>query len=242
MQHIMRLFVEHQLSHGEQIALGQNQSHYVSKVMRGRVGTNIRLFNGQDGEWQSQITQITRRQVSLRVQQSLRHQIIGPDIELAFAPIKRTRMEFIVEKATEMGVRAMQIVCTDHTVQKSVRLDRLRAIVVEAAEQTERLDLPLIRDEMALGAWMAQFNPDRALVFCDESAEVKQAILPALQAINQQKCTVLIGPEGGFSPAERQLIGDCSSALAVSLGPRILRADTAAIASLTLLQSVCGDW
>lgn len=242
MSHILRLFVENELQSGEQIELTGNSAHYVSKVMRGRIGTIIRLFNGKDGEWQSKIVQTERRQVVLGVENQLHQQIYCPDVELAFAPVKRSRQEFIVEKATELGVRNMQIINTEYTSQKPVRLERLQTISIEAAEQTERMDLPSIARIVDLKDWLSEFPTDRILVFCDESGTDTAPILPALQNHKSKSISVLIGPEGGFSKQERELIAQTSGALAVSLGPRILRSDTAVVAALAMVQAVHGDW
>ncbi|MBL4616534.1 MAG: 16S rRNA (uracil(1498)-N(3))-methyltransferase [Robiginitomaculum sp.] len=242
MSHVLRLFIENDLHTGEEIVLSGNSAHYVSKVMRGRIGTIIRLFNGKDGEWQSEIGQIERRQVVLQVQGKLRPQTICPDIELVFSPVKRTRQEFIVEKATELGVRNMQIVNTKFSNQKPARSERLQTIIVEAAEQTERMDLPKIAEIVDLKDWLLEFPTDRVLVFCDESGTDTAPILAALNNNPTKATSVLIGPEGGFSKQERELIAQTPGALAVSLGPRILRSDTAAVAALAMVQAVYGDW
>ncbi|MBL1431509.1 MAG: 16S rRNA (uracil(1498)-N(3))-methyltransferase [Robiginitomaculum sp.] len=242
MSHVLRLFVENALQAGGQIVLSDNSVHYISKVMRGRIGTIIRLFNGKDGEWQSKIVQIERRQVVLQIEENLRPQTICPDIELAFAPVKRARQEFIVEKATELGVRNMQIVNTKFSNQKPARSERLQTIIIEAAEQTERMDLPSIAEIIDLKDWLSNFPANRVLIFCDESGTETTQVLPTLQKQSGSKFSVLIGPEGGFCEQERELVAQTPGALAVSLGPRILRSDTAALAVLTLVQAVCGDW
>jgi len=242
MHHIARLFVENSLSASALIELNSQQSHYVAKVMRLRLGGKLRLFNGQDGEWSASVHQLDKRKVQLQVQTLLRQQVSCPDIELVFAPVKRSRMEFIVEKATELGASSLQVVRTDHTSQKTVRFDRLNSIVIEAAEQTERLDIPQIFEEQALVDWRSGFPNDRVLVFCDESGTQTRPILSALRSVSCLPISVLIGPEGGFSKTERTALRALAGALPVSLGPRILRSDTAAVAALTLVQSVCGDW
>jgi 16S rRNA (uracil1498-N3)-methyltransferase len=210
--------------------------------MRLKTGGGLRLFNGRDGEWHAKLTEIGRKQVCLLVQEQSRSQTRCPDIELAFAPVKRARSEFIAEKATELGVRTIQVVRTRFTNQKSVRLDRLQAISLEAAEQTERMDLPEILPEVPLSNWLAALCPDRVLLFCDERATDAEAILPALQKVQSSAFSVLIGPEGGFREDEQTQIRAMPGALPVSLGPRILRADTAAVAALSILQAVQGDW
>ncbi|PHR60561.1 MAG: 16S rRNA (uracil(1498)-N(3))-methyltransferase [Robiginitomaculum sp.] len=248
MHHIPRLYVDQDLAAGLTLALNGEQSHYVAKVMRQRVGGVLRLFNGRDGEWKCEITKSDRKQVDLTVGSSqFRAQTICPDLHLVFAPIKRSRMEFIVEKATELGVRHMQIARSEYANQKSVRLERLHSIMREAAEQTERLDLPDLAAESSLQDWLSGWTGGRNLIFCDESgAEGGSGTRPILDALNasleHEHCTILIGPEGGFSATERAQIRKLPSAIPVSLGPRILRADTAAIAALSLVQAVRGDW
>ncbi|MCF6293400.1 MAG: 16S rRNA (uracil(1498)-N(3))-methyltransferase [Robiginitomaculum sp.] len=237
-----RLYIDQPLHSGQDIPLALEAAHYLTKVMRRRVGENVRLFNGKDGEWQSKIAQIERRQVVLGVENQLLQQIYCPDVELAFAPIKRSRQEFIVEKATELGVRNMQIINTEYTSQKPVRLERLQTISIEAAEQTERMDLPSIVQAGDLKDWLLEFPTDRTLVFCDESGTDTVPILPALQNHKSKSISILIGPEGGFSKQERDLIAQTSGALVVSLGPRILRSDTAVVAALSMVQAVHGDW
>ncbi len=244
MHHIPRLYVDQDLAAGQTLALNGEQSHYVSKVMRQRVGGVLRLFNGRDGEWKCEITEIGRKQVGLVVGSSpFRAQIACPDLALVFAPIKRNRMEFIVEKATELGVRHLQIVRSEYANQKSVRQERLHSIMREAAEQTERLELPVLAAEISLQDWLSGWGGGRNLIFCDESGAGTHPILNALSTLlEHENCTVLIGPEGGFSAKERAQIRKLPSAIPVSLGPRILRADTAAIAALSLVQAVRGDW
>ncbi len=242
MQHIARLFVGNSLSLGAELKLDTQQSHYVAKVMRVRRGESLRVFNGHDGEWSAMVSELDKRAVRLEVQTALRPQMPCPDIELAFAPVKRSRMEFIVEKATEMGVRRMHIVRTQHTSQKSVRLDRLQAISTEAAEQTERLDLPQIMPETKLQQWQDDFPDNRILMFCDESGNNTRSALTALQSAGSVPISVLIGPEGGFAESERLALHKMTGAMPVSLGPRILRSDTAAVAALSLVQALKGDW
>jgi len=247
MQHIPRLFVENDLFSQAELQLSREQSQYLSKVMRQRIGAHVRIFNGRDGEWQGQITDIGRHHVVLVTTAQLKEQTICPDIELVFAPIKRARLECIVEKSTELGVRHLALVRTEYTQQKSTRFERLQTIIREAAEQTERLDLPSLAAETPLAHWLQTRDSNRTLIFCDESGTdtgtgttpIHAAIcaLPAASSL-----TILIGPEGGFSPTEQAHIKTIAGTIPVSLGPRILRADTAAIAALSIIQARIGDW
>lgn len=236
-----RLYCELSLSDGAQLSLSRDESHYLVAVMRRKTGDKVRLFNAKDGEWMARITAADRKSVSLTVETLLRAPQAVPDLELLFAPVKKSRTDFIVEKATELGVRHIRPVLTQRTIADKVRIDRLAALAREAAEQTERFDLPEISDAEKLSRVLDQWPADRVLIYCDEAGNA----LPMAEALKgraREKAAILIGPEGGFSPEERAQIRALPFAIPVSLGPRILRADTAAAAALTLWQSVCGDW
>ena len=235
-----RLFVTQDLTDQADIALERDQAHYIASVMRRGVGDEVRLFNGRDGEWLAHIKVATRKGVILKCTERTRDQVSVPDVELLFAPVKKTRTNFIIEKATELGARSIRPVMTTRTNAERVRNDRLNLIAREAAEQTERLDVPQIGDVTKLGAVLSAWA-DRVLIFCDEAGDAKP-MLDAARTSGPGPVSILIGPEGGFTPEERTQIRDIPGALPVSLGPRILRADTAAIAALTLWQSVHGDW
>jgi 16S rRNA (uracil1498-N3)-methyltransferase len=240
---VIRLFVDSGLSVGATIPLRHDQAHYLTNVMRQDDGASIHLFNGRDGEWRATLVEPRKKVWAARVDERLRPWTPGPDLDLVVAVVKRGRLETIVEKAAELGARRVIPVLTERTNAQRVSLDRLRAIATEAAEQTGRLDVPSLAEPLRLADVLRDWEPDRRLMFCDEAGEA----LPAAEALAREAPSsapwaVLIGPEGGFSPAERAAARAVAGSLPVSLGPRILRADTAAIAALTLWQSTIGDW
>jgi len=238
---MIRLFIPHDLAAGAELALGHGQSHYLASVMRQAVGDEVLLFNGRDGEWRARIAAVTKRAVGLRAEALERPQAIGPDLDLVIALVKRGRLETLVEKAAELGARRVRLVTTERTNAERTRIDRLTAIATEAAEQTGRLDVPSILEPVRLEKLTADLGPERRLLFCDEAGDAS----PILEALRDQPAgpwAILIGPEGGFSPAERARLRALPCATPASLGPRILRADTAAISALTLWQAALGDW
>ena len=238
---MIRLFIPHDLAAGAELALDPGQSRYLAAVMRQEVGDEILLFNGRDGEWRARISAVTKRAVAVSAIALERPQATGPDLDLVIALVKRARVETIVEKTAELGARRVRLAVTERTNADRARVDRLTAIATEAAEQTGRLDVPLIAEPVKLERLIAEWEPGRALMFCDEAGDA----LPVIGALRDRPSgpwAILIGPEGGFSPVERQRLRGLSYAVPVSLGPRILRADTAAISALTLWQSVLGDW
>jgi 16S rRNA (uracil1498-N3)-methyltransferase len=241
---MIRLFVPHDLKLAVAFPVDDGQSRYLTSVMRQGVGDEILAFNGRDGEWRCAIAQVGKRFVILEPKAAARPQVEGPDLDLVIALVKRGRLETIVEKAAELGARRIRPVVTAHTNADRVRTDRLKAIAMEAAEQTGRLDVPQILEpeklDRLLTGWDTQ-EEGRALLFCDEAGDA----LPVTQALAGKAAgpwAILIGPEGGFSPAERQRLRGLSFTTAASLGPRILRADTAAISAMTLWQAALGDW
>ncbi|PHS29108.1 MAG: 16S rRNA (uracil(1498)-N(3))-methyltransferase [Robiginitomaculum sp.] len=249
-----RLFIDQPLAEDQEIKLDREASHYVVNVMRRRVGDPLRLFDGQSGEWLARLTQVGRKAVQVRTETQSRAFAMVPDLTLLFAPVKKSRSEFIVEKATELGVRTLQSVQTRRTIAKPLRDERLALIVREAAEQTERLDLPKILASAPLKEVLQNWDAERVLIFCDEAGEDADQpwggehgrALPMLESLQRdppgQKAAILIGPEGGFTPEERASLRACAFVRPVTLGPRILRADTAAVAALSLWQAVGGDW
>ena len=240
MSHIARLYVDHPLQPGRSIELAEAQSKYLTRVMRLQAGAMVRVFNGVDGEWQCALS-ITGKTVSLLPQTCLRDQTKSPDLTLMFAPIKKARTDFIVEKATELGVRTIQPVFTEFTQSSRVRIDRFQSLAIEASEQTERMDLPIIQDAKTLSNAIAQWDPDLPLIYCDEGADA----CPIADHTDQLKTGaggLLIGPEGGFSPRERTFLRSQPFIRPITLGPRLLRAETATVAALTLWQSLVGDW
>jgi len=235
---MIRLFVPGKLQDGETIALGPEQSHYLRDVMRRGVGDEVELFNERDGAWRAIVAAVDRRSVSLTPRGRTRAFAPGPDLELIVAPIKRARLESVVEKATELGVRRIRLAVTRFTQGDRVKLERLEAIAIEAAEQTGRLDVPEVMGPEKLGDMLDGWG-ERRLIFCDEGGDAT----PMLDALTGGEGTsILIGPEGGFSPEERNRLRALPFVIPVSLGPRILRADTAAMAALVLWQSKLGDW
>jgi 16S rRNA (uracil1498-N3)-methyltransferase len=238
---MIRLYVPHDLSPGTRLDLDEGQSRYLTSVMRQPVGAELAAFNGRDGEWLARIAEIGKRSVSLTALEQTRPQTLGPDLDLLIALVKRPRLETIVEKAAELGVRRIRPVITERTNADHVRTDRLRAIGIEASEQTGRLDAPGVLDPVRLDRLLTDWDAARRLMFCDEAGDAP-LVSEALAEGRDLPWAILIGPEGGFSAAERQRLRALPFATPVSLGPRILRADTAAISALTLWQSVHGDW
>lgn len=237
---MIRLFIPHDLAAGAELALDEGQSRYLAAVMRLAVGDALLVFNGRDGEWRAEVAAIAKRAVTLRVLQQARLQALGPDLDLVVALVKRARLETIVEKAAELGARRVRPVVTERTNADHTRVDRLQAIAVEASEQTGRLDVPEVLAAVKLERLLADWEPGRRLLFCDEAGDAR----PVLEALAgaDGPWAVLIGPEGGFSPREREHLRSLPFAIPATLGPRILRADTAAISALTLWQAAAGDW
>lgn len=238
---MIRLFIPHDLAAGAELALDHGQSHYLAGVMRLAVGDELALFNGRDGEWRAAVSVITKRAVGVRAAAQLRPQAPGPDLDLIVALVKRARVETIVEKAAELGARRVRLALTERTNADHTRIDRLVAIATEAAEQTGRLDVPVIDAPAKLEKLIDGWEAGRRLLFCDEAGDSAD-ILDALKTAPEGRWAILIGPEGGFSPRERQMLRALPYATPVSLGPRILRADTAAIAAMSLWQAALGDW
>ena len=229
------------LAAGASVALGRDQSRYLISVMRLSAGDEVLVFNGRDGEWLARVTATGKRDCRLVVVEQTRTQSSPPDLWLMFAPIKKTRTDFIVEKATEMGVRRIAPVFTRHTNSERVNSERLAAHCVEAAEQCGLLSVPEVSPPQRLDAVLDDWASDRHLMFCDETAD-HGAAAKALSEAGNDKWAVVIGPEGGFSADEVTRLRAMPCATPVSLGPRILRADTAAVAALTLWQATLGDW
>jgi 16S rRNA (uracil1498-N3)-methyltransferase len=238
---LIRLFVPEPLTAGPLTVTNPEQAHYLVNVMRLKAGDELALFNGRDGEWRGRLASPGKRSCQLEVIEQSREQQTGPDLDLAVALVKRARLETIVEKAAELGARRVRLAITEHTNAERTRVDRLQAIATEAAEQTGRLDVPEIIAPEQLDKLIARWPSDRPLMFCDEAGDAPSA-LDALAGRQAGPWGVLIGPEGGFSARERSLIRALAQTVPVSLGPRILRADTAAIAALTLWQSALGDF
>ncbi len=237
-----RLFVDAALAAGQTVALERNQSNYLGSVLRLSAGATILAFNGRDGEWQASISG-HKRPDSLNITLQTRPQDRLSDIAYVFAPLKHARLDYMVQKAVEMGVSRLQPVLTRFTQVSRVNGERMRANVIEAAEQCGILSLAEVVEPMALDRYLTQREPKRLLVFCDEAADTANP-LQALQGDRDSwnGIDILIGPEGGFAEEERALLLRQPRNLRLSLGPRILRADTAGVAALALVQAVLGDW
>lgn len=237
----MRLFVPQGFSAAAELELDYEQAHYVAQVMRGQVGENVSVFNGSDGEWLAEIAHISKKAVTLSLVARMREQKESPDVWLAFAPIKN-KVDFVVEKAVELGVSALLPVFTRHAVVKSLNHEKLATYAVQAAEQCERMDVPRIEEFKDMGALLKAWPRDRVLLFADESGQGRdlKTLLPSLSVGG--KYGVLIGPEGGFAREEREILRAQPMVQAFGLGPRVLRADTAMVAALACVQAWLGDW
>lgn len=237
----VRLFVDTPLPGGAAIACTPEQANYLVNVLRLVAGAEILVFNGRDGEWRARITDAGKRRCALECVAQVRPQLDGPDVHYVFAPLKHARLDYMVQKATELGVAHLQPVLTRRTVAARVNLERMRANAIEAAEQCGVLRVPSVGEPMKLEALLTGWNADRRLIFCDESAALSSP-LAALAQVTQGPLAVLIGPEGGFDSSERDILLAKPYTAAISLGPRIMRADTAAVAALALVNAALGDW
>jgi 16S rRNA (uracil1498-N3)-methyltransferase len=236
-----RLYVRADLHAGAEIEAERGQANYLLNVMRLQAGSSILLFNGRDGEWRARIAPAGRKGCALVVEQQSRAQTAAPDLHYLFAPLKHARLDYMVQKAVEMGASRLRPVLTRHSQASRVNLERMQANAIEAAEQCGILALPDIDAPAKLADVLAAWNPARRLIFCDEAAPVQNPA-EALGTIGPGPAALLIGPEGGFSPDERDHLLGRPYVTSLSLGPRILRADTAAVAALALVQSFIGDW
>ena len=236
-----RLFVEASLGQGATVSLGAAQAHYLVNVLRLKTGDRVLAFNGRDGEWRTML-EAKERAASLRAELQTRAQTIPADLHYLFAPLKSARLDYMVQKAVEMGVSRLQPVLTRHGQVARVNLERMRANAIEAAEQCGILSLPEIAGPVDLTSLVAGYDPARCLVFCDEDAEIANPVAALRRIAPRAPIAVLIGPEGGFAEAERAALLKLPNVVRIALGPRILRADTAAVAALAVVQAVIGDW
>lgn len=237
----IRLFVEGSLAQGQGIALNKDQANYLFAVMRLSIGAQILVFNGKDGEWLAELLEGTKRGGTLGCLEQTKPQQMPPDVWLIFAPIKKERTNFIVEKAAELGAAHIQPVITQFTNSDRLRQDKLQAHALEAAEQCGGTYVPTVADTVKFTDLLADWPSDRRLMFCDE----RMAAGPVAEVLANEtrgKWAIIIGPEGGFSAVEADALNAIPQTIAVTLGPRILRADTAAVAALTAWQSALGDW
>jgi len=232
-----RLFVPGPLGPGISLELDAAQANYLGNVMRLKIGDEALLFDGASGEWLAGVTDASKKRMTLSVERRTRDQESVPDVWLAFAPVKRQGTDWLVEKATELGVARLIPVITQRTVVERVKLDRLEAIAIEAAEQCGRTALPEIAQPLSLAKLLAERDEGRALYFADEAGGDRAA-----DAFESGPALLLTGPEGGFTNEERDQIRAAPNSVAISLGPRILRAETAALASLAAWMSAVGDW
>ncbi len=237
----VRLYVEHPLGAGQSLPLDRDQAHYLFGVMRLSVGDHVTVFNGRDGEWQVEVQVANKRGGTLVCLSQSKPLQMPPDLWLMFAPIKKARTDFIVEKAAEMGAAKILPVQTQFTNSDRIRQDRLQAHAVEAAEQCGGTYVPEVTDLQKLARLLDHWPEERQLMFCDE-AEVGNALELAADSNPDAPWAILIGPEGGFSEDERKRLHALEQSHVVSLGPRVLRADTAAVAAMTLWQKTLGDW
>ena len=236
-----RLFVTSDLAERAVHACNADQTNYLAGVLRLDVGAEVLLFNGRDGEWLAEVSELGRRACRLAATKRIRPQLGGPDLHYLFAPLKRSRLDYMVQKATELGVARLQPVMTRRTQAERVNLDRMRANVIEAAEQCGVLRIPVVAESEKLEQALASWDPARRLIFCDEAADVLNP-LEALGRLTAGPLAVLIGPEGGFTVEERDDLARRPFVTRISLGPRIMRADTAAVAALALVNAALGDW
>jgi len=230
-----RLFVRTPLSEGARVALDPAQANYLGNVMRLQEGDDLLLFDGASGEWLARVAEAGKKRMTLSVEHRTREAEAVPDVWLAFAPVKRAQTDWLIEKATELGVGRLQPVMTQRTVAERVKLERLESIAIEAAEQCGRTMLPEIVEPASLKQFLA--SNERRLYFADEHGGE-----PAAYAFKPGPAVILTGPEGGFTDQEREAIRSSRNAVAISLGPRILRAETAALAALAAYMAVAGDW
>ena len=237
-----RLYVDAPLAAGAEVVFSRNQANYLRNVLRLGQGDAVLLFNGRDGEWQATLSTAQKRTLSATTGAQLRTQPAPADLHFLFAPLKHARLDYMVQKAVEMGASLLQPVITRHTQVTRVNLERMRANVIEAAEQCGVLQVPQVVDPLPLERLV--HDSDRLLVFCDESADVADplATLASARPHLGGRIAVLIGPEGGFAEEERAALLKWPKVMRIALGPRFLRADTAAVAALALVQAVLGDW
>jgi len=242
-----RLYVDSPLAVGATTPLDPAQAHYLHDVLRLKSGDAVLVFNGRDGEWRARIAAAGKRKLLLEVEDRTRAQTSALDLHYLFAPLRHARLDYLTQKSVEMGVSRLQPVMTRHGQVARVNLERMRANAIEAAEQCGILTVPEIDPLRPLGDVIAARDPGRVLVFCDEDAEVKDpvAALSAARAADRNvpmPIAVLVGPEGGFAADERAALMQLPNTVRLALGPRILRADTAAVAALALVDAVLGDW
>jgi len=237
-----RLFVASALQQGASVPLDKGQSNYLLNVLRLEPGDSVLVFNGQDGEWLAALQREGKKSVALAVAEQTRPQHGACDLHYLFAPLKHARLDYMVQKAVELGVSHLQPVTTRHTQAARVNVDRMRANAIEAAEQCGILTIADVADAIPLAKALDGLTGGRVLIFCDEDADTLDPVAALSQIARGAPLAVLVGPEGGFADEERALLLKHPNVIRLALGPRILRADTAAVAALSLVQAVVGDW
>jgi len=237
-----RLFVDAPLQLGAEVALDRDRANYLFNVLRLTAGHAVLLFNGRDGEWRATVAAAGKRGGTLGVGERMREQPAPTGVDLLFAPLKHARLDYLVQKAVEMGASRIQPVLTQHTQVTRINLERMRANVVEAAEQCGVIAIPDVGEPVDFARMVETLAPERLVVFCDEDADVTDPVAALAGAPRHEGVALVIGPEGGFAEGERAALLKRARVLRLSLGPRILRADTAAVAALALVQAVLGDW
>jgi len=238
---MQRLFIDTPLSTGTVYEAGKEQFNYLVNVLRFEEGDAVLAFNGRDGEWRAELSFPSKKRLVLTATEQTRPQPAPCDLHYLFAPLKVGRLDYLVQKAVEMGAGLLQPVMTQHVQGKITSMDRVRANVIEAAEQCGVLGIPQVAEPRKLEDVLATWPEDRRIIFCDEG-DAGQNPLPVLAGVKERKLALLIGPEGGFSDAERTLLRSLDFVTAIPLGPRILRADTAAVAAMAVIQATIGDW
>ncbi len=238
---MQRLFVAAPLSQGVAAEATSEQFNYLANVLRMTDGAEILVFNGRDGEWKATLSFPTRKRIMIVPEEQTRPQPAPSDLHYLFAPLKVGRLDYLVQKAVEMGAGVLQPVMTQHVQGKITNLDKLRANVIEAAEQCGILDIPDVAEPIRLFDLLDGWSQDRRIIYCDEG-DAGQNPLPILNAVKERKLALLVGPEGGFSEDERARLRSLDFVTAIPLGPRILRADTAAVAAMAVIQAAIGDW
>lgn len=238
----VRLFVQGPITAGRSIACDRDQANYLANVMRLSEGDFVHVFDGLNGEWRARVERPSKKALLLSPTEQVRAQTPPGDLKLLFAPLKHARLDYMVQKAVEMGVSSLHPVQTQHTQVSRINPERMQANAVEAAEQCGILAVAECHDLTPLATALDALGPDRLLVFCDEDAPVADAVAALKAHSARAGLAVVIGPEGGFSAEERRRLSARPNTVALSLGPRILRADTAAVAALAVVQAVLGDW
>lgn len=236
-----RLFIGDDLAPARRVALAPPQAHYLTAVLRLKSGAKLLVFNGRDGEWVATLAEIYKCGATLTIDIQARPQDTGPDLDYLFAPLKRSRLDYMVQKATEMGVARLRPIITERTIAERVNSERMRANAIEAAEQCGILRVPGVAPPAKLDDVLGVWDPNRRIIYCNEEDQGADPIT-ALKKLGPGSLAVLVGPEGGFSPCERERLIRKTFVVSLSLGPRIMRADTAAVAVLALVNATLGDW